>query len=124
MVIRGRVGWTAQLPSLSRIATPFEPAFAAAASGRPSPLKSAITRELGEPPVAVVIGAARPPRPSPKRTVRAPGADWLVTMTSSLPSPLTSLAVADAGALPAVKDRDGAKLPAPSPRNTLALLEK
>src|SRR5687768_14671041 len=72
MVIRGGVGWTVQLPSLSRIATlpapPAPPAtmFAAAASGRPSPLKSAMTRELAKPPVAgagIVIGAESCPSP-------------------------------------------------------------
>src|SRR5689334_5541697 len=117
MVIRGGVGWTAHLPSLSRIATLLEPRFGAAASGRPSPLKSAMTSELGEPPVAVVIDVVdRAPFPSPKRTITDPADDRSITTRSSLPSALTSQALADP-APPMAKSRVNWKVLFPLPRS-------
>src|SRR5262245_61926352 len=104
MLMRGMV-WSGQAPSLSITETLFEPALTTDASGRPSPLKSAMTTDVDEEsPVAVVIGRARLPSPLPRRTLTAPPGDDvefpLATTRSSLPSLSTSLVVADWGPTP------------------------
>src|SRR5262245_34132268 len=105
-----------QSPSLSRTETLAE--CATAASGRPSQLKSATTREVAKDPTAVVIGGPKLALPSPRRTVRPPtGSPW-VTTRSSTPSPLTSAAWTEQGSLPAAKDCAGWKVPSPLPNPT------
>src|SRR5437899_2565285 len=51
----------------SRIETSLERKFATARSGRESPLKSPTATELGAEPTPKLVGAEKPPLPSPSR---------------------------------------------------------
>src|SRR5262245_46420283 len=101
-----------QEPSLSSTETLVE-TLDPAASGRPSPLKSATARDVGSNPVTVVIGGPKLPPPVPRRTVGPPTASRFVTTRSSTRSPFTSAALIESGFAPAAKDCAGWKVPSP-----------
>src|SRR5262249_19807533 len=74
--------FVAQLPLLIRTETLFDPLFATAASGRPSPLKSPTATDAGAVPAAKVMGFRIVVSPFPSQTSAAEP----VTTASSLPS--------------------------------------
>src|SRR5262249_37286886 len=89
---RAPPGWppTGQPPSLNRIDTSFEPEFATARSGQPSPLKSPTTTERGKLSATYLKGVV-PKEPSslPNSTLTLL-LSVFATARSRMPSPLKS----------------------------------
>src|SRR6188472_4000596 len=79
--IRSDGGCDAQVPSLSRTETVFEPALAAATSDRPSPLKSPTAMAEGDEPTAYAPAYVSVPFPLPSSSLTVP--PYLSDVTAS-----------------------------------------